>query len=205
MFGTLAGIALVAIVVCAVRHVDPAWAATFAAVFGGCAIYLGFLVTAMQQERDREERQLREANTLLRRFRTDPTLAFFIQIIDFGLLGPRKLVLPPDLAALNNGNPIFEYDPLVFTSVLVRDPKVPPAIVWIYGDALNVGLDYLTEVALLVEKGVIAYRDLGALCYFLERMRDPDFAGGALMRMLTDYKYEAVLRLLARDTSEIRR
>lgn len=216
VIGALAVLALCALIACAVlatQHLDDGvvlnayatWGGAFGAVFGGCAIYLGFLTTAIQQRRDREERQLRDANHLLRRFRIEPMLAFFIQLIDYGHLGPRKVVLPPELAALHNGNPIFDYDPKVFAAMLAHDSAVPPATAWIYGDALNVGFDYLTELELLVQKGAIDYSDLGALCYFLEHMRDPAFLGGTLLTTLRENKYEAVLSLLARDTRLIKR
>lgn len=63
------------------------WAGALGAVFSGCAIFLGFLLTAQEQRLSREATRVQEAQKQLLRFRTDPMLSFFMQLIDWAMQG----------------------------------------------------------------------------------------------------------------------
>jgi hypothetical protein len=179
------------------------WALALATLFSGAAIYLGFVMNAKEQYATRRAAQVREASAMLNRFRTNPWLVFFTQLIDWEAIGPRRMVVPAEAAMIIGVT--VDYEPADLRAFLEERYSPGREHLKTYSDAFNVGLDYLTEIALMVENDIIPYNDLAMLAYFLEQMRRPDFAQGALQKYLTRYRYEAVLRLLARDPSTIAR
>jgi hypothetical protein len=180
------------------------WGLALATLFSGAAIYLGFAVNAQEQHTAHRVAQVREAAVLLNRFRKEPWLVFFVLLIDWESIGPRRLAVPPEAQPLVG--PTIHYDPADLAAFLNEQYTTDNReLLSTYSDAFNIGLDYLTEVALMVENGIIPYQDLSTLAHFLEMMRRPNFADGALLRYLRKYRYNAVQRLLERDPALISR
>ena len=177
-----------------------------ATLFSGCAIYLGFLTAAEEQAKTRRQQQIREAVALLGRFRIDPWLKCFITIVDSSY--SRRIPVPSDGVPIVGETAIdFEPEDLgTFIDCSLGGIPYPPehyTRFTLYADAFNAGLDYLTEVARLVDVGVIPYEDLSSLAYFFDRLKT--IADGKVVRYVESWKYDAVSRLLARDTASISR